>query len=47
MDWVKDAFMEGLVTKDEYEISLRAYQFQHKEMKSDQRDRASEILQDL
>ena len=46
LDWVKDVFMEGLVTKDQYENSLRAYHSQHNEMKSDQRDRASEILQD-
>ena len=32
--------MNGFVTKDEYEKTLRAYQKMQDEMKSDQRDKA-------
>ena len=42
---VKAGFMSGLVTKDEYENSLRAYQSRQDEMKSDDRDKAEEFYQ--
>ena len=41
-DAVKDGFMKGYVTKDEYANTLRAYQKIQDEMKSDQRDKAEE-----
>ena len=34
LDAVKDGFMDGIVTKDEYANILRAYQQRHDEMKS-------------
>jgi len=37
---VKKGFMKGVVTKDEYEMTLRAYHERQKEMKSDERDKA-------
>ena len=37
---VKEGFMDGIVTKDEYANTLRAYQERQNEMKSDDRDRA-------
>ena len=37
LDQVKRGFMEGLVTKDEYESTLRAYHNRQAEMKSDMR----------
>ena len=40
LDKVKQGFMNGFVAKDEYANTLRAYQQQHDEMKSDDRDRA-------
>ena len=40
LDCVKQGYMKGDVTKDEYANTLRAYQQQHDEMKSDDRDRA-------
>ena len=36
--------MDGYVTKDEYGNTLRAYQHQHGEMKSDDRDKARAYL---
>ena len=45
MDMVKQRrFMQGLLTKDEYESTLDAHQKICDEMKSDQRDRADLIL---
>ena len=41
MDDVKAGYMKGLVTKDEYANTLRAYHERQKEMKSDQRDKAA------
>jgi len=41
LDEVKRGFMNGLVTKDEYANTLRAYHERHMEMKSDQRDKAA------
>jgi len=38
---VKKGFMNGNVTKDEYASTLRAYHERQKEMKSDERDKAS------
>ena len=40
LERVKEGFMHGVITKDEYANTLRAYQQQHDEMKSDDRDRA-------
>ena len=39
--------MHGIVTKDEYANTLRAYQERCNEMKSDERDRAGEYYQHL
>ena len=44
LDTVKRGFMGGVVTKDEYASTLRAYHEIQKEMKSDQRDKAEEFL---
>ena len=44
LDNVKQGFMQGFVTKDEYENTLRAYQQIHDEIKSDDRDRAREDM---
>ena len=38
---VKYGFEKGLVTKDEYESTLRSFNERHKEMKSDMRDKAA------
>ena len=43
LDEVKIGFMNGIITKDEYENTLRAYQDRHNEMKSDDRDRAAQV----
>jgi len=43
---VKDYFMKGLITKDEYANTLRAYQKSLDEMKSDARDKA-ELAPDM
>lgn len=40
---VKKGFIAGIVTKDEYESTLRAYQKQLDEMKSDTREEAAAI----
>ena len=40
LDAVKAGFMGGYVTKDEYANTMRSYQQQHDEMKSDERDKA-------
>jgi len=40
LDKVKIGFQRGMITKDGYENVLRAYHERHREMKSDQRDRA-------
>ena len=42
LDAVKNGFMNGMVTKDEYANTLRAYQKMQDETKSDDRDRARE-----
>jgi len=38
---VKEGFKRGLIMKDEYESTLRAYQKRQNEMKSDERDKAA------
>ena len=43
LDEVKEGFMEGYVTKDEYANTLRAYQKRCDEMKSKDRDKAIEF----
>ena len=40
LEGVKVGFMEGVVTKDEYASTLRAYHERQKEMKSEMRDKA-------
>ena len=40
LDMLKDGFMGGIITKDEYTNTLRAYQQRHDEMKSKDRDKA-------
>ena len=40
LDKVKQGFMRGFVTKDEYGNALRAYQKRQDELKSDARDEA-------
>ena len=40
LDKVKEGFMDGIVTKEEYAQALRAYQNRRDEMKSDMRDKA-------
>ena len=42
LDAVKKGYMHGIVTKDEYANTLRAYQSRQDEMKSDDRDKAKE-----
>ena len=40
LDRVKEGFMGGIITKDEYANTLRAYHQRRNEMKSDDRDKA-------
>ena len=42
LDWLKKGFAAGLVTKDEYEQTLRAYHERQVEAKSEARDKAVE-----
>lgn len=44
LDMVKQGFPKGLVTKDEYTNTLRAYHERHEEMKSEERDKAAASL---
>ena len=44
LDMVKQGYMNGIVKKDEYAITLRAYQHIHNEMKSVERDRARQVF---
>ena len=46
LDNVKDWYMNGIITKDEYENSLRSYQRAHDETKSDMRDKARATMND-
>ena len=43
LDKVKLGFRNGIVTKDEYEGTLRAYHNSQLEMKSDMRDKAAAL----
>ena len=47
LDAVKEGFMDGIVKKDEYANTMRAYQQRHDEMKSDMRDKAQDFFQNL
>ena len=44
LDVVKKGFMKGVVTKDGYANTLRAYQERYNEMKSDDRNKFAEAL---
>ena len=44
---VKEGFGRGHVTKEEYAATLRAYQIRHDEMKSDAREKAAPIFEDM
>ena len=44
LDAVKDGFMKGFITKDEYANTLRVHHERQKEMKSDTRDKAAIIV---
>ena len=44
LDKVKDGYMGGIVTKDEYANTLREYQTSQDETKSDARDKAAAIF---
>jgi len=41
MDHIKQCYIRGFVTKNEYASTLRAYHERHKEMKSDMREAAA------
>ena len=43
LDMVKKGFVRGIVTKDEYANTLRAYQSRHDETKSVMRDKAEAV----
>ena len=43
----KAGFMKGIVTKDEFANTLRSYQKWQNEMKSDERDKASKIKEEM
>lgn len=43
LDLAKEGYKHGLITKDEYANTLRAYQKRHDEMKSDNREKARRI----
>ena len=43
LDKVKQGFMEGYVTKDDYAGTLRAYHESQTEMKSEARDKAADF----
>ena len=45
LDNVKTCFMKGIITKDEYANTLRAYQRRHDEMKSGDRDNVEVFYQ--
>ena len=44
LDPVKRGFIDGIVTKNEYENTLRAYQERYNEMKSEDRNKFAEAL---
>ena len=43
LDKVKEGFMVGIISKDEYANALRAYQERYNEMKSDARDKVAAV----
>ena len=43
LDNVKDGYMEGYITKEQYANTLRAYQMSQDETKSDTRDKAAAV----
>lgn len=43
LEEVKRGFVEGLVTKDDFESTLRGHQASKDEIRSDQRDRAKDV----
>ena len=45
LDIIKAMFMHGIITKDEYANTLRAYHERQKEMKSEMRDKAELALE--
>jgi len=47
LDLIKKGYELRLVTKDEYESTLRAYHDRQKEMKSDERERAADWFQSI
>ena len=47
LDAVKQGYMAGLVTKDEYTGALRVYQKSQDEIKSEMRDEAQVLLNSL
>ena len=47
LDNVKKGFTKGVITKDEYANTLRAYQKRQNEMKSDERDEAAKVLAEM
>ena len=44
LDVVKGGFIDGIITKDEYEKTLRAYHERRKEIESDERDKAAACI---
>jgi len=44
LDLVKQMFMQGVITKDEYANTLRTYKQRQDEMKSDERDEAAKLV---
>ena len=47
LDTVKKGFVRGIVTKDEYASTIRAYHQRVNEMKSDDRDKAEAAYRHL
>ncbi|KAL7524352.1 hypothetical protein ACHAWF_000915, partial [Thalassiosira exigua] len=45
LDYIKEGFIKGHITKDEYTAILRAYQKNKEEMKSDTRERSERVVQ--
>ena len=44
LDELKEGFMDGMITKEEYANTLRAYQTRYDEMKSEDREKAQAHL---
>jgi len=47
LDGIKQGFMDGVITKDEYASTLSAHHERQKEMKSDMRVKAADMLDDV